>query len=101
MKMSAVELPAQDKSLYHTSYCCNIACERGIMYYFLPTCLPNKIKMYLESGDSRQQTIISCGNELTRVSNKSPQTDSLTYEFFVSRVQTRRILLSRNTPAEK
>jgi len=70
-------------------------------YYFLPTCPPHKNKMYLKSGDSCQQTIISCGNDLTRVSNKSPRTDSLTYEFFVPRIQTRHILLSRNEPAEK
>jgi len=38
--------------------------------------------MYLECGDCCQQTIISCGNDLARVSNKSPQTDSLTCEIF-------------------
>jgi len=57
--------------------------------------------MYLECGDCCQQTIISCGNDLARVSNKSPQTDSLTCEIFVPRIQIRGIVLSRNTPAEK
>jgi len=57
--------------------------------------------MYLESGDCYQQTIISCGNDLARVSNKSPRTDSLTYEDFVPRIQIRGIVLSKNTPAEK
>ena len=70
-------------------------------YYILPTCLPYKNKMYLESGDCCQQTIILCGNNLARVSNKSPQTDSLTYEKFVPRIQIRSIVLSRNTLAEK
>jgi len=57
--------------------------------------------MYLECGDCCQQTIISCGNDLARVSNKSPQTDSLTCEKFVPKIQIRGIVLSRNTPAEK
>ena len=70
-------------------------------YYFLPTCLPIRNKMYLECGDCCQQTIISCGNDLARVSNKSPQTDSLTCEIFVPRIQIKDIVLSRNTPAEK
>jgi len=47
-------------------------------YYILPTSLPCKNKMYLEYGDCCQQTIISCGNDLARVSNESPRTDSLT-----------------------
>jgi len=45
--------------------------------------------MYLESGDCCQHTIMSCGNDLARVFNKSPQTDSLTYEIFVPRIQIR------------
>jgi len=57
--------------------------------------------MYLECGDCCQETIIACGNDLARVSNKSPQTESLTREIFVPRIQIRGIVLSRNTPAEK
>jgi len=98
MKMSARELPAQDTSLLHTSF---FFILRHSSYYILPTCLPKENKMYLESGDCCQQTIISCGNDLACVSNKSPRTDSLTYEDFVPRIQIRGTVLSRNTPADK
>jgi len=44
MKMSAVELPAQDTYLHHTSSCCNIAIERGIIILLSPPVYPIKIR---------------------------------------------------------
>jgi len=70
-------------------------------YHILPTSLPYQNQMYLEYGDCCQQAIISCGNDLARVSNKSFRADSLTCENFVPNIQIRGIVLSRNAPAEK
>jgi len=43
MKMCVVEWPAQDTSSHHTSYCCNIACERVIIVV-LPPHLSTQLK---------------------------------------------------------
>ena len=101
MKISAGKLPAQDTSCIIHHVVVILHMNEASSYYFLRTCPPNKNKMHLESGDCCMQSIISCRNDLARVSNKKPQTDSLTYDFFVPIIQTRRILLSRNTLAEK